>query len=355
MQSCGSCSQLPVELSLWLLWERQIAYLYGLTLRKRTGILMRSILSIAALLVAFGVQSARGGLLTFTPIVFFGRVVDEHGVGVPKATVKMEYANTIFGKVTEPSDISYSDADGCFFGVGHGLGVVVAVSKDGYYETSDDHRSFCYDGVAGNVERHLTPGNRAVFVLHKMWGTSNMVSFTAYFRVPKDGTPVEIDLSKGYRVAHGLGDIKVEVWTHDEGQPVNSNEPYNWLCRITAPFGGLTARKGAFVFEAPETGFVPFDEINMPTSLGSEWRSRAIRQYFVKASGGRYARVEIEMVAQGDHFFRITYSLNTKPGARTLEGSTPRVVPSTIRILSESQGPAPASATTPAVQESRPR
>jgi hypothetical protein len=126
-------------------------------------------------------------------------------------------------------------------------------------------------------------------------------------------------LTTGKVVPSGQGDLKIEAWTNDQGHQPNSNTPYDWRCRISILGGGLILRQGEFNFEASEGNYAPSDEINMPASAGAQWRSQVSRQYFVQLSGNRYARLEFEMTAGGDHFFGIKSYLNPTPGDRNLE------------------------------------
>jgi len=85
------------------------------------------------------------------------------------------------------------------------------------------------------------------------------------------------------------------------------------------PNGGLIARKDAFEFEAPEGGYLPSDSVEMPATLGNQWRSSAERSYFVRFDDETFGRVELEMQAGGDHFVVWKSFLNPKAGSRNLE------------------------------------
>jgi hypothetical protein len=138
-------------------------------------------------------------------------------------------------------------------------------------------------------------------------------------RILKDGTPIQMILATGKTYQVTNGDLQVEAWTHDEGIPRNGNHPYDWRCKITVLGGGLQPRTGGeFDFTAPETGYQPSDEIDMPAST-PQWRPSASRSYFLELGNGTYARIDFKMLAEGDHFFSITSYFNPKPGHRNLE------------------------------------
>jgi hypothetical protein len=155
--------------------------------------------------------------------------------------------------------------------------------------------------------------------LRKRGKTEPLIAIRHNYRIAKDGTPVGIDLTTGKLVQPGLGDIAIQAWTSDQGHQVNSNQPYDWRARIEVPGGGLMQRAGEFDFEAPADGYVGSDEIDMPSTSGPQWRSQASRNYFLKLGKGTYARLEFMMIAEGDHFFRVTSFLNPTSGDRNLE------------------------------------
>lgn len=200
-----------------------------------------------------------------------------------------------------------------------GLGIAIQVSKEGYYQLKESDGTFGYSKAGGQTNPHPDPKSPAIFVLRTMGKPEPLVKIDNYIRVPKNGTPTEVSLTSGNVVANGKGELKVETWTDDQGRPPHSSQPYDWRCRITVSGGGLVKRTGEFDFEAPESGYAPSDEIDMPASLGNQWREHSARQYFLKLSNNRYARVEFEMIAGGDHFFHITSYLNPQPGSRNLE------------------------------------
>ena len=106
------------------------------------------------------------------------------------------------------------------------------------------------------------------------------------------------------------GDIQVQAWTNDQAIPSNSNQPYDWRCTITVPGGGIQPRTDSEDFTAPDNGYQPSNEIDMPAS-SQQWSPRASQSYFLQLGNGEYARIDFTMAAGGDHFFSITSYLNT--------------------------------------------
>jgi hypothetical protein len=58
-----------------------------------------------------------------------------------------------------------------------------------------------------------------------------------------------------------------------------------------------------------------------------KWQPQVQREYFVKLNDGRFARIQLKMIAQGNHFFRLESYLNPS-GSRNLEFDPSNVVKS---------------------------
>lgn len=226
-----------------------------------------------------------------TPIAFYGKVVDEAGNPVPDAKIKL-------GTTDNPAgDGSYhyqtSDHAGFFELHGaRGLGVAIWVSKDGYYTTEGSRgRNFVYGGVRGVHDPvNPTPDNPAIFVLKKMGEAAHLAYVPRKsIKVPKDGTPIEIDLSTGRVTTSGMGHLRVEVWTANQGMDPNNSQPYDWKARVSISGGGLVERVGEYAFEAPETGYAPAFETGMQKNAGN-WRDGFQREFFAKLGNGQFAR-----------------------------------------------------------------
>lgn len=132
--------------------------------------------------------------------------------------------------------------------------------------------------------------------------------------MPKDGSPVEIDLETG-KSAGSSGDFRIECWTHD--QTKDEAGRYDWRCRVSVPGGGLIEREDALDFGAPEAGYRKVDEITM-AKAAPQWRSQVRKDYFLQLNDGRFARVSLEVITHGDHLIAVTSFLNPS-GSRNLE------------------------------------
>ena len=239
------------------------------------------------------------------PITFYGKVVDEKGNPVAGATATFSASDLSETGNTRYEAISQSDGQFCISGI-QGGGILVKVTKEGYYEPKDGGQYFDYNREGQN---HIPdPNNPVIFRLHMKGQPAELVRIEKGFNIPRDGTPIEVSLLTGKKALAGQGHLKVECWTFD--QTTGQKEGYDWKCRISVPEGGLVESVQEFDFEAPEAGYRPFDEINMYTKTPDRWSRNAQKTYFLKLRDGNYARIKFEMIAAGDHFFRIESYLN---------------------------------------------
>jgi len=228
-------------------------------------------------------------------------VTDEKSDPVPDANVEASFADHMWGQGDTTVHLK-TDAAGLFHASGHGLSVIIGVSKEGYYRLQQSEGAFTYAKESGQIDLHPDPSAPAIFMLRKMGKSASLIALRHNYSIAKNGTPVGVDLKTGNLTQAGQGGIEVEAWTNDQGRAVNSNQPYDWRVCIEVPGGGLVQRAGSFDFEAPSDGYAESDEIDMPASAGQQWRSQASKSYFLKLANGTYARLEFRMVAGGDHF-----------------------------------------------------
>ncbi len=249
------------------------------------------------------------------PIVFYGKVIDQNGEPVSKARI----GYGVLDKFNEPGSNyhNYTDEKGYFEMSGiRGAVVTVTASKEGYYYIEDkSSQSFAYGiGPDSSTKPPPTKDNPAVFVLQKMGEVTALIKLEKFIRVPRDGTPVRVSLKTGEKSEQG--ELQVEAWTQDGNRDAQGH--YDWRCRISVLGGGLIERKSQFAFQAPTDGYKSFDEIGM-SKTAERWVPQATRQYFLQLPGNLFARIQFEMIAGGDHFFRLESFLNPQPGSRNLE------------------------------------
>lgn len=247
-----------------------------------------------------------------TPIEFYGKVVDENTNVVGGAEVYFDCNDTS----AEGTSFYHTNTgqDGMFSISGiKGRGLNVKVSKDGYYSFAPSGLYFNYAGEAQNFLPDAA--NPIVFHLKRKGVAARLIRFTKGFDTARDGAPTEVQLATAQAVPVGEGDIRVQCWTHDEGR--KPGQHYDWKCQITIPGGGLVLRTDSLDFQAPANGYQPSDVIDMPADSNA-WTWDVKRNYFVRLADGNYGRVSIEIVAGGEHFFRLESFLNPS-GSPNLE------------------------------------
>lgn len=284
------------------------------------------ILLIYSILIIYGDRSRILGIWAMhkaytAPIAFYGKVVDEKNNPISEADVFYSVVNNPLED--GPKYEGISDANGLFSISGiKGAALTAGATKKGYYVIHHQSaKSFAYGlPPSPDIDSPIpTKNNPAVFVLRKMGKTVPLVPINHRdVSIPKDGTSVEISLSTGTEVPEGEGDIIVECWTKNQGLDPNLGEHYDWRFRLTIPDGGLVERKNEFDFIAPESGYRPMIEFNMPKNM-PEWKGDFQDEYFLRLKGNRYARMNFRMRSRGDHFAVVTSFLNPVPGVRNLE------------------------------------
>jgi hypothetical protein len=253
-----------------------------------------------------------------TPIEFYGKVVDDNTNPVAGAGVHFIWTD-LSNEGTSTKDVM-SDEQGRFvLSNSKGKNLIVQVSKKGYYSYEPFGAAFNYAGENQNFSPDSA--NPVIFRLKKKGVAEPLIHIQSAlggakgFRLPKDGTPVEISLTSGKVVQSG-GDLRVQCWTHNQGK--TPGEHYDWKCHISIPDGGLVLSSNEVDFLAPSEGYKTGDVIEMRSEGGNDWSSHAKRLYFLKLANGHYARINFEVVAGGDHFFQLESFLNPS-GSRTLE------------------------------------
>lgn len=254
-----------------------------------------------------------------TPIAFYGRVVDQNGNPVADAEVDYGAINKFDANGSDYT--GKSDKNGNFSKTGiAGAVLTVGVRKEGYYNIHGmSDAAFAY-GVGPDATRKEPPtaDNPAIFMLQKMGATEPLMHLTSrQYKVSKTGEPMEVDLSTGKQVSLGQGSIRFERRANDEKKDEHGR--FDWNVRVTIPGGGLMEREGQFAFEAPGTGYNPGAEINMPASLGEQWRYMVNKDYFVRTRAGQFARINLQIYAGHDNSIVMESFVNPNPASRNLE------------------------------------
>ena len=266
---------------------------------------------------SFGVQAARYKAAFVTPIVFFGKVLDQFDHPVPGADVKC-YANDNPLK-SGSRYFRTTDQEGLFSISGAvGISLAVEVSKRGYLVITPSDSVVTSSGLfeyAVGTNTHVPNRQHpVVFRLHKVGPVERLLKIgEKNFRMARDGTPLSIAVD-----GQGGHQVVLRCWNQELDRPSGQRQ-YDWRLEISVPSGGLLVRKDAFAFQAPVDGYIPSDTVEMSASLSSsEWDSFAERSYFIRFSDGTFARANFRMRAAGDHFVVWESFYNPKAGSPNL-------------------------------------
>ena len=170
-----------------------------------------------------------------------------------------------------------------------GASLTVSFRKDGYYSSGRGEETFSYALPSAFVADSYDP---VIFKLRKKGAGANLIGFKQNYRVARDGTPLEIDLSTGKAVAGGSGDFVVHCWTHAQGKPAGQKN--DWRCVITVFGGGMAPTDEEFAFLAPENGCALTNEIAMPADRAN-WMGDVDLIFYYRRANGSYGRMKFSM------------------------------------------------------------
>lgn len=245
------------------------------------------------------------------PIEFYGKVVGENTNPVAGANVTFKWAETP-SKDGNKTANTESDANGLFSLRGQrGPSLEIWVSKKGYYASQRGQKGVSY--LHGDFSPD--PLNPVIFLLRKKGKGEPLVGLNRSYRIPRDGTPVSINLTTGATATSESGDFVVRCWTQDAGK--RSGEKYDWRCVVSIPGGGAVTNNEEFAFQALENGYTPSLEIAMPADR-PDWQDDVDLKFYYRLADGHYGRMTFSMIAGGHHFCMIDSVLNPT-GSRNLE------------------------------------
>lgn len=245
------------------------------------------------------------------PINFHGKVVDEKGVPVDAAEIQY----SVYSDWLRPNQKSVagpkSDSSGKFAITGKsGASIFVRVTHPDFYETEQSKGNFSFGDSGGFSSSSSEP---VVFVLHKKGMAEPLVSLRQVKPVQKDGTEARIN------VGENVGGLTVQMWASPPKPGAVNGVPFAWKCRVSVTGGGLVPYKDEYQFTAPEKGYAPFAEFEMPEEgKDGKWRDRFEQLYFLKLANGHYARAHFRIIATGGHF-AVVQSYYNPSGSRNLE------------------------------------
>jgi hypothetical protein len=252
-----------------------------------------------------------------TPIEFYGLVLDQDGNPVPSAKVE---ASVLDNMIKGTPITTITGADGRFSIKSKGASLHILVSKSGYYYVDESgllrpsSQGFDFGVDNGRGVYQPNAASPSVFHLRKAGNPVQLDILRGQSKVPRDGSPLAIGLSKTDNLA-----LHVRCRTlEDATQPPNA--PYDWHCEIILEGGGIQEAQDEHSFIAPSEGYAPLAVIDMPKTLDrKQWQSRANKNYWLHFSDNTFGRITFMMNARGDHFAEINGFRNPRPNDRNLE------------------------------------
>jgi hypothetical protein len=249
------------------------------------------------------------------PIYFYGKVVDENSNAVSGAHIRLQWR--AFPDEEASTAMIESDAEGLFKLEGKtGRSLIVSVEKPGYFNSRQDKTSFLYS--LGPDIYTAQQWNPVIFHLQKKSSGEALIenNFPPGMQIAQlkhDGTPVEIDLLNGQKASVGNGQLKLEFWRDISEKNANK---FDWRARLSVPDGGIVSSDKEFLFQAPETGYQPFCEIDMPKT-NQNWVAEIRDKYYVKLPDGKYGRLDFYLLSDNGVF--TVHSAINPTGSRNLE------------------------------------
>lgn len=258
----------------------------------------------------FGITQMKQEMqLWHSPLLFYGKVVDESNQPIPGVAVSYS-GNGVDESLTKEirnQGTVLTDQQGIFQISGiYGIGLMFQLSHPDYYAYPDnstgfDVRSPSKDGLTGN-----SMANARIFRMHQKGHPATLIYWSGGFHTANDGTPASYPL-RGSKRADILGELKIQGWA---GLRSDSNI-YDWKVQLTLPNGGIIESTNYFDFVAPESGYS--DTLSFQVS-GNESLSKT---FFLQLPAG-YIRFRLLVVMNKDMFVSGDYYFNPD-GSRNLE------------------------------------
>lgn len=251
-----------------------------------------------------------------TPIVFYGRVLDEKESPVPGAKIVFD-ANTIDATLTKEGHVRetvYSDANGRFEISGiRSRSIGLQLTHPDYYNSAKNPGGVSYAG-----DRHPNvpdkPENAWVFRMYKKRAPAELVNSSGGGHGRMDGNPMGINLGK-------YGQIKAEGnWSKPQQW---DGKPFDWEVRLSIPNGGIMECADEVTFEAPTEGYKSEMIITMSKD-DRNWKTDIRRSFYIK-SGSVFGRIDASISTYHDLYLSVHYTINPTGSVNLESGNGARI------------------------------
>ena len=247
------------------------------------------------------------------PIYFYGRVVDEDLSPVPDAKIHFQWTDLSAHGTSQADGISDGQGNFSLGGV-QGKRLLVRVTKPGYYASDSNEGSFEFANPFEETYYRPSKPKPVLFYLRRKGEGAQVIIKSIQVVLPGDGSGVNIDLATGKISASGQ--LEVHAWKPWPPRPLLPH--YGWKVTFAIPDGGLIEAPEQFAFEAPEAGYKPSFDFNMPADAGDGWKIEVEKTfYFSYGQPRRYGRLSFRTDGHSRYVF-INYILNPS-GSRNLE------------------------------------
>ncbi len=251
-----------------------------------------------------------------TPLLYYGKVVDESNQPIPGVQVSYSgsSANESLTEETRNEGSVTTDERGIFkIDRLYGIGLMFELSHSNYYPYPDNSTGFNVrspprDGIVENSE-----ANARIFRMHSKGHPVPLVHRRGGADVPVNSGIAAVEFY-GQQDKQVVGMLQIEAWGDT---PKNwSPTPYNWGVRLVAPNGGLIESTNQFDFIAPDSGYQQSIEINMDKNQ-TGWTDTVEKWFFIKQPSG-YIRMRIYIAAKTPLYTSLEYFYNPD-GSQNLE------------------------------------
>ena len=292
--------------------------------------------------------------LTMVPktMNFYGKVVDETGKPVADATAHFEWEKPVTNRnvmeLKEWPRISTNvttDKNGFFSFTGWGIALDVSLGKDGYYSSRTNRGAGYFKYSQPNIDTfyrrsdfYKPDSSQPVFYYLRKKGVGANALVTSQYgmrtgfwvTVPKDGTPVKVDL-----LHRKTGNGPLEIMTKKPEFPAHPGlmenlspsdraklmSATNWSLTMRISDGGFIEQNDEFPFNPPESGYQ--STVNYSFQKGQKewtgnWSMFFQKNYYIKfGSPVVYGHLHLDTWADRDSVV-FDYVINPD-GSRNLE------------------------------------
>lgn len=229
-----------------------------------------------------------------TPIVFFGKIIDEQNKPVGGASIEVAWSGTAtkYGGDGVGKRTLTSDANGTFTLSGvEGKGMTVYVSKDGYYRRSESNGWFEYAGFWEPT--FIEPERDKPVIFHLVKRPIAEPTYHVDLRsLPKSPLlSTHIDLLAQPAETSGSGDMTLRIV-----RPPNPGyqNPFDWELKVEGSGGAeFIESKDEFMLRAPDEGYQKTLAKSFKQARGNSIET--VKLYVRNKARKLYAAISIEV------------------------------------------------------------